>query len=55
MRSAREWILSECGWSPFEGTTLAGTFAAAIVPGSPVWRNGAARGAVAGQRIQFKR
>lgn len=54
-RVSADGVLSKCGWSPFEGDTLAGSVAATIVSGEPVWLDGELTGAIAGQRLQFAR
>jgi len=51
----REDVLSKCGWSPFEGTTLQTRVAATWVNGTQAWNGQQLCGAPAGQRLEFRR
>ncbi len=47
------WLASKCGWSPFEGVTVAGWPAATVVRGRVVMRDDELQGVPAGQPIRF--
>jgi dihydroorotase len=49
----RDRVLSQCGWSPFEGETFRSSIACTLVNGQPVWRDGAIVECDAAQRLQF--
>jgi dihydroorotase len=51
--ATRERVLSQCGWSPFEGETFRSEIVCTLVNGQPVWRDGEIVEANAAQRIQF--
>ncbi|MDH3596115.1 MAG: dihydroorotase [Rhodospirillales bacterium] len=47
------WLASKCGWSPFEGVTVAGWPAATVVRGRVVMRDDELQGVPAGQPVRF--
>jgi dihydroorotase len=51
----RSRVLSQCGWSPFEGETFRSTIAATVVNGQVVYRDGQVIEADAAQRLEFAR
>ena len=50
----RERVLSQCGWSPFEGATFGSAIVATLVNGQVVYRDGQVIEADAAQRLQFR-
>lgn len=48
-------ILAKCGWSPFEGHQFSATIDTTIVNGQIVYSDGGLSGAIAGQRMGFRR
>jgi dihydroorotase len=48
-----KWLASKCGWSPFEGVTVAGWPAATVVCGRVVMRDDELQGVPAGQPVRF--
>lgn len=46
-------ILSKCGWSPLEGTTLTGSIETTWVNGRPAYQNGRIVDAVGGRALEF--
>jgi dihydroorotase len=48
-----DWLASKCGWSPFEGTTVAGWPVATVVRGRVVARDGELIGEPAGAPVRF--
>ena len=49
----QERVLSQCGWSPFEGTTFRSRIVATLVNGQPVYHDGEIIEADAAQRLEF--
>jgi dihydroorotase len=49
----RERVLSQCGWSPFEGETFRSSILATVVNGQIVYRDGTIIERNAAQRLQF--
>ncbi len=47
------WIVSRCGWTPFDGLTVTGWPVATIVGGRMVMRDGALLGDPAGEAVRF--
>ena len=52
-RVTRERVLSQCGWSPFEGETFRSSILATLVNGQVVYRDGAIIERNAAQRLEF--
>jgi dihydroorotase len=48
-----KWLASKCGWSPFEGMTVAGWPAATVVRGWVVMRDDELQGVSAGRPVRF--
>jgi dihydroorotase len=48
-----DWLASKCGWSPFEGTTLAGWPVATVIRGRIVMRDAELIGPPAGRPARF--
>src|SRR3546814_6941519 len=51
----REYVLSKCAWSPFEGTTFHSRIASTWVNGQLVWDGERIVGEPQGQRLEFDR
>jgi dihydroorotase len=49
-----ERVLSQCGWSPFEGETFRAEIVATLVNGQPVYQDGRIVEADAAARLQFR-
>ena len=49
----RDRVLSQCGWSPFEGETFRSEILCTLVNGQPVYRDGQIIEANAARRLQF--
>lgn len=49
----RDRVLSQCGWSPFEGETFRSEIVCTLVNGQPVYRDGHIVEADAARRLQF--
>lgn len=47
------WIVSRCGWTPFDGMTVTGWPMMTIVRGQVVMRDGALVGDPVGQAVRF--
>jgi len=52
-RATRERVLSQCGWSPFEGEIFHSEIVQTLVNGQPVYQNGQIVECNAAQRLQF--
>lgn len=50
----RQRVLSQCGWSPFEGEVFRSTILATLVNGEVVYRDGQIEERDAAQRLQFR-
>jgi len=50
----RQRVLSQCGWSPFEGEVFRSSIMATLVNGQVVYRDGAIIERKAAQRLQFR-
>lgn len=48
------WIVSPCGWTPFNGMQVTGWPMATIVRGNPVMRDGEVLGSPAGRLVRFR-
>ena len=46
-------VLSQCGWSPFEGRTFGSSIVATLVNGQPVYRDGKIVECDAAARLEF--
>jgi len=47
------WIVSPCGWTPFNGMAMTGWPMATIIRGNPVMRDGEVLGSPAGRLVHF--
>ena len=47
-------VLSQCGWSPFEGEIMRSSIVTTLVNGQPVWQHGEIVECDAAARLQFK-
>jgi dihydroorotase len=48
------WIVSPCGWTPFNGMAVTGWPMATIIRGNPVMRDGEVLGSPAGRLVRFR-
>ncbi len=48
------WIVSPCGWTPFDGMRVTGWPQATIVRGTVVMRDGEVLGAPSGRLVRFR-
>ena len=53
-RIENDWIVSPCGWTPFDGTAVTGWPAATIVRGRAVMREDEVLGAPSGRLVRFR-
>ncbi len=54
-RVERSGLLYKCQWSPFEGHEFSATIDTTIINGTIAYQDGALRGEIAGQRLEFTR
>jgi dihydroorotase len=47
-------VLSQCGWTPFEGRTFQSSIVATLVNGQPVYRDGRIIECDAAARLEFR-
>jgi dihydroorotase len=53
-RISNDWIVSPCGWTPFDGLTVTGWPVATIIRGMTVMRDGEVIGAPRGRLVGFR-
>ncbi len=53
-RITNQWIVSRCGWTPFDGMSVTGWPVATVIRGRVVMREGALLGDPAGAPLRFK-
>ncbi|MBU6497312.1 MAG: dihydroorotase [Rhodospirillales bacterium] len=53
-RIENNWIVSPCGWTPFDGMPITGWPMATIIRGRPVMRDGEALGTPSGRLVRFR-